>query len=226
MSPRSSNYLPSSLPPITVQTSPTTSTEQLISAPCYTSMEDPQQCKSSTDSKDSSSSSDSCSRSTTKRSRRSSHPGHSMERLAQTVNSEGPTSIHSPPHNPPSAHLPALRPSEDLAPSISPSALEAGFAKELYQSHVSRTATGEKTQSRHNASNVWPPWKRQDGWAGWRSEWVKKESLVVPLVVQAFSAGVLDATTYADFMTFASNRKSIPFTLQSRVAGHRLMNGL
>lgn len=54
---------------------------------------------------------------------------------------------------------------------------------------------------------IWPPWKRRDGWAGWRDEWVRKDALVIPLIVQAFSAGVLDATTYADFMTFASNRK-------------------
>jgi hypothetical protein len=53
-----------------------------------------------------------------------------------------------------------------------------------------------------------PPWKREDGWIGWKNDWVCKEALVVPLIVQAFSAGVLDATTYADFMTFASNRKS------------------
>jgi hypothetical protein len=57
-------------------------------------------------------------------------------------------------------------------------------------------------------SIVWPPWKREDGWTGWRNDWVRKEALVVPLIVQAFSAGVLDATTYADFMTFASNRES------------------
>lgn len=211
MSHRSSNYLPSSLPPITVQTSPTTSTERLISVPSYASMEDPQHDKSSTGSRVSSSSSSSSFRLTIKRSRRSSFPGHSMERLDRTADPEEPTSLYSPPHNPPSAHLPAPRPSEDLAPSISPSALEAGFAKKLDQSHVSRAATGDEKQRQHNASNVWPPWKRQDGWAGWRSEWVKKESLVVPLVVQAFSAGVLDATTYADFMTFASNRTSIPF---------------
>lgn len=69
------------------------------------------------------------------------------------------------------------------------------------------TSGDEKDDDRH-IKTVWPPWKRDDGWAGWRSEWVKKEALVVPLVVQAFSAGVLDATTYADFMTFASNRES------------------
>ena len=55
---------------------------------------------------------------------------------------------------------------------------------------------------------TWPPWRREDGWAGWRDEWVRKDALVIPLIVQAFSAGVLDATTYADFMTFASNRES------------------
>lgn len=56
--------------------------------------------------------------------------------------------------------------------------------------------------------SVWPPWRRDDGWAGWKNDWVRKEGLVIPLIVQAFSAGVLDATTYADFMTFASNRMS------------------
>jgi hypothetical protein len=31
--------------------------------------------------------------------------------------------------------------------------------------------------------------------------------LVPSLVVQAFATGILDATTYADFKTFASNRE-------------------
>lgn len=56
-------------------------------------------------------------------------------------------------------------------------------------------------------TRVWPPWKRTDGWAGWGRESVSTMSLVPCLVVQAFSAGVLDATTYADFHTFASNRE-------------------
>jgi hypothetical protein len=59
-----------------------------------------------------------------------------------------------------------------------------------------------------NPYRIWPPWERDDGWQGWRDEWVRKDALVIPLIVQAFSAGILDATTYADFMTFASNRKS------------------
>lgn len=54
---------------------------------------------------------------------------------------------------------------------------------------------------------VWPPWRGAHGWAGWGRENVSTMSLVPCLVVQAFSAGVLDATTYADFHTFASNRK-------------------
>lgn len=54
---------------------------------------------------------------------------------------------------------------------------------------------------------TWPPWKRSDGWAGWATENVGTMSLVPSLVVQAFSTGILDATTYADFQTFASNRK-------------------
>lgn len=77
------------------------------------------------------------------------------------------------------------------------------------------TTINEKSQSpsspasqSSNPYRVWPPWKREDGWRGWKNEWVRKDALVIPLIVQAFSAGVLDATTYADFQTFASNRQS------------------
>jgi hypothetical protein len=76
---------------------------------------------------------------------------------------------------------------------------------------TTNTLNEKDSRSPSNSCNpyrIWPPWKREDGWAGWRDEWVRKDALVIPLIVQAFSAGILDATTYADFMTFASNRKS------------------
>lgn len=63
------------------------------------------------------------------------------------------------------------------------------------------------------------PWCRQDGWSGWGRESVSTKSLVPSLVVQALSAGVLDAVTYAEFNTFASNRAS----RGSQSCGHRLM---
>lgn len=78
----------------------------------------------------------------------------------------------------------------------------------MQSSQTHRQQDGGDESDRTHRDKVWPPWEREDGWIGWRHEWVKKEALVVPLVVQAFSAGVLDATTYADFMTFASNRES------------------
>ena len=55
----------------------------------------------------------------------------------------------------------------------------------------------------------WPPWKRQDGWSGWGRESIITANLVPALVMQAFSTGILDATTYADFRTFASNREPL-----------------
>ena len=67
----------------------------------------------------------------------------------------------------------------------------------------------EKSSSLKENTRVWPPWKRRDGWAGWGRESIGTASLVPSLVVQAFSTGILDATTYADFNTFASNRKSV-----------------
>lgn len=54
---------------------------------------------------------------------------------------------------------------------------------------------------------AWPPWKRKDSWTGWAMESVLTTNMVPSLVVQAFSTGILDATTYADFNTFASNRE-------------------
>lgn len=55
---------------------------------------------------------------------------------------------------------------------------------------------------------VWPPWKRRDGWSGWMGDTVTADSLVWSLIIQAFSTGILDATTSLDFSTFASNRES------------------
>lgn len=202
------NYVASSSPSITNPTSPTTSTELLISAPPRQQV--PMQGASQGESSKGSSIRSS---STVKRSRipprepDASTEGH--DELGNTLSQTSTTD--SSPQNLPPAHVHSSHVSNDPSPSISPSALEAGFAKEPDSRHVSRTATGdEKCDSPvHDGLKVWPPWKRDGGWAGWRTEWVKKEALVVPLVVQAFSAGILDATTYADFMTFASNRTSL-----------------
>lgn len=103
-------------------------------------------------------------------------------------------------------------------PSISPSALEAGRAKDMASSE-SRYSEQVECGESEKPDGVWPPWKRDGGWAEWRNEWVKKEALVVPLVVQALSAGVLDATTYADFMTFASNREASNRPTSISIAG-------
>lgn len=203
MSRHSSTYLaPSSLPNTS---SPTTSTELLISAPHQTPMNEPKSGESSKGSRSTSSRSGS----TVQRTRRSSHPQPTIN-SNDAIDIARPPTIYTPPQSPPSvsAIQHPSRMSEDLAPSISPSALEAGYAKEPDSTRVSRTATGDEKVDERHVTKVWPPWKRDDGWNGWRTEWVKKEALVVPLVVQAFSAGVLDATTYADFMTFASNRMS------------------
>jgi hypothetical protein len=86
---------------------------------------------------------------------------------------------------------------------------------------TTNTTLNEKPLARQPSSScnpyrIWPPWKREDGWKGWRDEWVRKDALVIPLIVQAFSAGVLDATTYADFQTFASNRESHQIRAPSR----------
>ena len=44
--------------------------------------------------------------------------------------------------------------------------------------------------------------------SGWASESIATKAMVPALIVQAFATGILDATTYADFNTFASNRMS------------------
>ncbi|KLT38851.1 hypothetical protein CC85DRAFT_235447, partial [Cutaneotrichosporon oleaginosum] len=43
-------------------------------------------------------------------------------------------------------------------------------------------------------------------WHMWANESVKTSALVPALVMQALATGLLDATTYTDFMTFASNQ--------------------
>jgi hypothetical protein len=52
------------------------------------------------------------------------------------------------------------------------------------------------------------PWRRTDSWRDWAKEEIATSTLVPSLAVQAFATGILDATTYADFHTFASNRRS------------------
>lgn len=204
MSRHSSAYLAPSI--LQSASSPTTSTELLISGSgTQPFMDETKQGESSKGSRSRSSSS------TMKRSRHT-----DTERNDAIEMSRSSTPSQTQPQAPPSAHLYPSRLSHDQTPSISPSALEAGYTKELDSTRITPTATCEEKRDERNVSKVWPPWKRDDGWTGWKSEWVKKEALVVPLVVQAFSAGVLDATTYADFMTFASNRMYPPAALELR----------
>ena len=111
------------------------------------------------------------------------------------------------PATPVSPPTPELDPSHALEWSISydPDSLTFPSTGPGWMNYRrTRFAINEKP----SASNSKLPWKREGGWAGWRDEWVRKDALVIPLIVQAFSAGILDATTYADFQTFASNRKS------------------
>ena len=99
-------------------------------------------------------------------------------------------------------------------PSINPPT----FTNDPERQLTSNTLNEKDSTAQSNTCNpyrIWPPWRREDGWAGWREEWVRKDALVIPLIVQAFSAGILDATTYADFQTFASNRKSAGHLLQA-----------
>ncbi|OXG85087.1 hypothetical protein C350_01713 [Cryptococcus neoformans MW-RSA36] len=73
---------------------------------------------------------------------------------------------------------------------------------------------------------VWPPWKRRDGWSGWMGDTVTADSLVWSLIIQAFSTGILDATTSLDFSTFASNQTGNTILLTVaivRLSGHLLL---
>jgi hypothetical protein len=73
--------------------------------------------------------------------------------------------------------------------------------------HPSRIEEGLTEKSELHTESGILPWHRRDGWAGWGREDVSTIALVPSLVFQALSAGVLDAITYADFSTFASNRE-------------------
>jgi hypothetical protein len=127
--------------------------------------------------------------------------------------SSSPALIESAPQSP------TPRPTSDLhqtqQPTLSttllPSITPPPFTNDTERQITTNTLNEKDSRSPSNSGNpyrIWPPWRREDGWAGWRDEWVRKDALVIPLIVQAFSAGILDATTYADFQTFASNRKS------------------
>ncbi|WWC58572.1 uncharacterized protein I303_101115 [Kwoniella dejecticola CBS 10117] len=73
---------------------------------------------------------------------------------------------------------------------------------------------------------IFQPWKRQDKWSGWMSDTVTAKSLVLCLIMQAFATGILDATTYLDFQTFASNQTGNTILLTVaivRVSGHLLL---
>jgi len=99
---------------------------------------------------------------------------------------------------------------------IDPGLLEASLAsrprsKLLLQSPTATSTPTperekEKDETTRQSSPNRAPWRRRDGWRGWATESVGTSEMVPALVVQAFSTGILDATTYADFNTFASNR--------------------
>ena len=103
------------------------------------------------------------------------------------------------------------QPQQSTLSTILPSINQPAFSNDPERQLTTNTLNEKDSTAQSNTCNpyrIWPPWRREDGWTGWREEWVRKDALVIPLIVQAFSAGILDATTYADFQTFASNRKS------------------
>jgi len=126
--------------------------------------------------------------------------------------SSSPALIESAPQSPsflPSSERNQIQQStlSTTLPSIDPPA----FSNDPERQFTTNTLNEKDSTAQSNTCNpyrIWPPWRRADGWTGWRDDWVRKDALVIPLIVQAFSAGILDATTYADFQTFASNRKS------------------
>ena len=121
--------------------------------------------------------------------------------------SSSPALIESAPQSPTSR--PTSDPHQTQQPTLSTTRLPSITPPPF--TNTKNTLNEKDSRSPSNSGNpyrIWPPWRREDGWAGWRDEWVRKDALVIPLIVQAFSAGILDATTYADFQTFASNRKS------------------
>nr|XP_031861318.1 uncharacterized protein CI109_003290 [Kwoniella shandongensis]KAA5528390.1 hypothetical protein CI109_003290 [Kwoniella shandongensis] len=93
------------------------------------------------------------------------------------------------------------------------------------------TSDVEKGEHRPNCdlspvALVWPPWKRRDGLSGWMGDTVSANALVWSLIIQAFSTGILDATTYLDFSTFASNQtgNTILLTVAAvKMSGHLLL---
>jgi len=126
--------------------------------------------------------------------------------------SSSPAFIESAPQSPsfqPSSERNQIQ--QSTLSTTLPSITSPTFTNDPERQLTSNTLNEKDSTAQSNTCNpyrIWPPWRREDGWAGWREEWVRKDALVIPLIVQAFSAGILDATTYADFQTFASNRKS------------------
>ncbi|WRT64082.1 uncharacterized protein IL334_001010 [Kwoniella shivajii] len=103
---------------------------------------------------------------------------------------------------------------------------------DLHRSMRDAENVGKENESRNldilpgAIKTVWPPWKRNDGWSGWMSDTVTSKALVLCLILQAFSTGILDATTYLDFSTFASNQTGNTILLTVavvRVSGHQLL---
>jgi hypothetical protein len=127
--------------------------------------------------------------------------------------SSSPALIESAPQSPTSRPMSERYQTQQsaLSTSVLPSITPPTFINDTERQITTNTLNEKDSRSPSNSGNpyrIWPPWRREDGWAGWRDEWVRKDALVIPLIVQAFSAGILDATTYADFQTFASNRES------------------
>ncbi|ORY27067.1 hypothetical protein BCR39DRAFT_560167 [Naematelia encephala] len=68
------------------------------------------------------------------------------------------------------------------------------------------------------------PWNRPKGWSSYLAETLPPQRVVYALVVQAFATGILDATTYADFSTFASNQTGNTILLAVSVIGtHKVL---
>ncbi|WVF70900.1 hypothetical protein IAT40_005695 [Kwoniella sp. CBS 6097] len=101
----------------------------------------------------------------------------------------------------------------------------AAAEKQLVEKNV-KVEKGDDDTSPIPVKCIWPPWKRRDGWSGWMGDTVTANALVLSLILQAFSTGILDATTYLDFNTFASNQTGNTILLTVavvRVSGRQLL---
>lgn len=82
----------------------------------------------------------------------------------------------------------------------------AGSSKEVQREPEGAATSREEQTPRRRLRRCALPWERKDGWSGYLAESVSTRALIPSLVVQALATGILDATTFADFNTFASNQ--------------------